>query len=120
MVQNMGTIVPAHANSRDMYIVAIAAALKEELGGGARAIKTIMRWTGASGRTARHWLAGDRGPEGWHLVLLARHSDQVMRAVLKMAERDLLSVSIELTTAEVALARATAIIKALHVDPRGS
>ncbi|AWI60720.1 hypothetical protein AB395_00005543 (plasmid) [Sinorhizobium fredii CCBAU 45436] len=53
--------------------------------------------------TAKHWLAGSRGPEGWHLLLLARNSDQVMRAILRMVDRDLLSVSIELSAAEAAL-----------------
>lgn len=114
MVQKMGTIVPAQSKSRDAYVEAIAAALREELGGGARATKTIMRWTGASGRTAKHWLSGDRGPEGWHLVLLARNSDEVMRAILLMAGRDLLPISIELNAAEAALARATAIIRGLR------
>lgn len=115
MVPNMGTTVPAQSRGiREDYIVAIAAALRRELGGGARAIKTIMRWTGASGRTAKYWLAGDRGPEGWHLILLAKNSDEVMRVVLAMADRDLLSVSIELSAAEAALVRASAILKSLR------
>lgn len=115
MVPNTGTFVPAQTReARNAYVAAIAAALRHELGGGGRAIKTIMRWTGASGRTARYWLAGDRGPDGWHLILLARHSDEVLRVVLSLARRDLLSVSVELRAAEASLARAGAILKALR------
>jgi hypothetical protein len=40
------------------YQMAIAAALKRELGGSHRAIKIVMRWTGVSERTAKNWLAG--------------------------------------------------------------
>jgi len=73
-----------------------------------------MRWTGASGRTTRYWLAGDRGPDRWHLILLARHSDEVLQVVIAMAHRDILSVTLELLAAEAALARASAILKALR------
>ncbi|MEI3855864.1 MULTISPECIES: hypothetical protein [unclassified Ensifer] len=112
---NTGTMVPVSARAaRDDYFAAVAAALRRELGGGGRAIKTIMRWTGASGRTAKYWLAGDRGPDGWHLVLLARHSDEVLQVALAMAHRDILSVTLELRAAEAALDRASAILKALR------
>lgn len=115
MVPKTGTIVPTPTRAaRDDYVAAIAAALRQELGGGGRAIKTIMRWTGASGRTAKYWLAGDRAPDGWHLILLARHSDKVLQVVLSLACRDLLSVSLELRAAEISLARASAILKALR------
>ena len=73
-----------------------------------------MRWTGASGRTAKYWLAGDHGPDGWHLVLLATHSDEVLQVVLAMAHRDILSVTLEPRAAEAALDRASAILKALR------
>lgn len=69
------------------YQIQIAAALKCELGGSHQAIKTAMRWTGASGRTAKNWIAGAHGPAGHHLIELMRHSDEVMEAVLTMCDR---------------------------------
>ncbi|MBP7340268.1 hypothetical protein [Niveispirillum sp.] len=66
----------------------IAAALKAELGLTHQAIKTVMRWTGASERTAKHWFAGTHHPSAEHLVTLMRHSDMVLTAVLVMANRE--------------------------------
>jgi hypothetical protein len=89
----MGTIVPkmgttVHlAADQARYRRAIADALRRELGPTHQAIKTAMRWTGASERTAKYWLSGERGPRGEHLILLAQHSDAVLMTILTMAER---------------------------------
>ncbi len=74
------------------YQIAIAAALKRELGGSHRAIKIVMRWTGVSERTAKNWLAGSHGPAGEHLVELMRNSDEVLAAVLVLAGRGELKI----------------------------
>ncbi|WP_306128371.1 hypothetical protein [Roseovarius sp. MMSF_3350] len=74
------------------YQMAIAAALKRELGGSHRAIKIVMRWTGVSERTAKNWLAGSHGPAGEHLVELMRNSNQVLAAVLSLAGRGELKI----------------------------
>ncbi len=66
---------------------AIAAALRKELGSTHQATKTTMRWTGASERTAKHWLAGTHGPSGAHLVQLLHHSDEILRAILVLSGR---------------------------------
>ena len=50
-------------------------------------IKMAMRWTGASERTVKYWLAGERGPSGDHLIALARHSDAVLFVLLALAGR---------------------------------
>lgn len=63
----------------------IAKALRAELGSNHQTVKTVMRWTGASERTAKHWFAGTHGPRGEHLVALSRHSNEVFRAFLLMA-----------------------------------
>jgi NADP-dependent 3-hydroxy acid dehydrogenase YdfG len=47
-----------------------------------------MRWTGASERTAKHWLSGLHGPSGAHLIVLARHSDHVMQTIIRLAGRE--------------------------------
>ena len=79
-VPKTGTNVHLEADAAD-YRTAIAAALRDELGLTHRAVKTAMRWTGASERTVKYWFAGERGPSGDHLVSLARHSDAVLIAL---------------------------------------
>jgi len=65
----------------------MSAALRRKLGGSRKAAKTLMRWTGASERTSKNWLAGPSGPNGLHLVLLMGFSDAVFETVLKLAKR---------------------------------
>ncbi len=69
------------------YRQTIAAALHRELGDTHRAVKTTMRWTGASERTAKNWIAGSHGPSGEHLIALMRHSDEVLIGLLTLAGR---------------------------------
>lgn len=69
------------------FSIMIAAALRNELGSSGQTIKTIMRWTGASERTVKNWLAATHGPSGEHLVQLARHSDEIFELFLLMADR---------------------------------
>jgi hypothetical protein len=70
------------------YPLAIAMALREELGGSRQSIKKLARWTGASERTVQNWLGGVRGPSGPHLVALATHSAAVHIAYLSMTGRN--------------------------------
>jgi hypothetical protein len=69
------------------YTVAIASALRQDLGNTHRAIKTVARWTGASERTVKNWLAGSNGPSGEHLVALVHHSDEVLESCLILTGR---------------------------------
>jgi hypothetical protein len=69
------------------YEQVISAALRRELGTTRYTAKTLMRWTGAVARTAKHWLAGSAGPSGVHLIALMRNSDAVLEAVLELAGR---------------------------------
>jgi hypothetical protein len=93
MQAKMGTVVPKMGTTVHLddgggrYRAAIAAALLRELGPTHQAIKTAMRWTGASERTVKYWFSGDRGPSGEHLILLAQHSDAVLLVILTMADR---------------------------------
>lgn len=80
---------PPKRISPDDFAKAISIALREDLGSSHVAAKTVMRWTGASERTAKNWLAGTCGPSGCHLVLLARESDVVMATLLVLAGREL-------------------------------
>ena len=86
VVPKMGTVVHLDEIPSD-YRAAMAMALHAELGSTHRAIKSAMRWTGASERTVKYWFAGVRGPSGDHLVSLARHSDAVLIALLVLADR---------------------------------
>lgn len=91
----MGTVLPkmgAIVHLEDVpadYRAAIAMALRAELGATHRAIKSAMRWTGASERTVKYWFAGERGPSGEHLVSLTRHSDTVLFVLLALADRQI-------------------------------
>ena len=83
----------------------IAAALVSELGLSHRAVKTVMRWTGANERTVKHWFAGTHGPNGQHLIALARHSDAVVVYFLLAAGRPTLSIGIRLIAVRGQLAQ---------------
>jgi len=85
MIAKMGNPFPINA---EIYASAVAAALCTELGTSHRAIKTLRHWTDASERTAKHWLAGNHGPSGLHLVELMRYSEHALQAVLELAQRN--------------------------------
>ncbi|MDR7145159.1 hypothetical protein [Rhizobium sp. BE258] len=85
----------------------LSQALHEQLGEGTSAAKTIMRWTGVSNRAARYWLAGERCPSGCELILLARHSDCVLQAILELAGRPSLKLGLDLHAVRQALERAS-------------
>lgn len=93
MRAKMGTVVPKKGTTVQIeaaqarYREAVAAALRAELGQTHQAIKTAMRWTGASERAVKYWLSGERGPSGEHLIALAQHSDMVLVTILAMANR---------------------------------
>ncbi|MBA1140684.1 hypothetical protein [Mesorhizobium neociceri] len=101
-----------------MYAAAIAKALASEVGTSRLATKTVMSWTGASDRSARHWLNGDHGPGGLHLILLARNSTAVMKTIMQLADQEGFELTIELSAARAALIRATAIVEALSSKGR--
>jgi hypothetical protein len=88
----------------DSYPAAVAYALQRQLGGTHQAVKTVMRWTGASERTVKNWFAGSSGPSGHHLLALARHSDEVLAMFLALAGRQQTSVAIKLIDARSRIA----------------
>jgi membrane protein required for beta-lactamase induction len=85
------------ANGEIDLAIKISEALVAELGSSHRTVKTAMAWTGASERTVKHWLAATHVPQGSHLVSLARHSDQVLGAILLAANREDLRIAMELS-----------------------
>jgi hypothetical protein len=69
------------------FVRAIAGALKAEFGATPSALKTVAQLTRSNERAVRNWLEGKNGPSGSNLVILMRHSDQVLRTVLELANR---------------------------------
>lgn len=69
------------------YAEAISVALRAELGDSHRAVKTIQRWTGASERSAKNWLAATAGPGGDYLISMLAHSDTVLEMLLLASRR---------------------------------
>ncbi len=70
------------------YAAVIAETLRETFDGTRRSIKTVMAYTGAGERTVKNWFEGKNGPNGANLVELVRHSDEVLEALLWMADRE--------------------------------
>jgi hypothetical protein len=98
------------------YAASIATALRAELGDSHQAIKTVMRWTGATDRTAKNWVTGIRGPTGEHLISLARHSDAVFEVIIRAAGRESLLIALQLIDAREKLAAALAILDQVVTD----
>jgi len=116
MFPKSGSKVPAPnvKPTESDYLLQIREALRRELGGTRAATKTIMRWTGASDRTARNWMSGAAGPTGYHLICLARESNAVLAAVLAMSGRAELALSTDIHAVEVALAKAAGALEVLR------
>jgi hypothetical protein len=120
MLPKSGRKLPdAAIGSEADYIFRIGEALRGELGGTHAAAKTIMRWTGASDRTARNWMGGTFGPSGYHLVCLARESEAVLAVVLAMCGRAELALSADVHAVEVALAKAAGALEVLKRQRTG-
>ncbi len=70
------------------FAAVIAETLRETYGGTRKSVKTVMGYTRAGERTVKNWFEGKNGPNGENLVLLVRHSDEVLKALLLMAGRE--------------------------------
>ena len=103
MLPEKGIVFPKSENLGP-YPVAVAYALRNQLGTTHQAVKTVMRWTGAGERTVKNWFAGISGPSGQHLVALIRHSDEVLEVLLLLAGRQQIAVSKKLVDARNRLA----------------
>ena len=103
-------------NSSIGYAPAIAEALSTELRGSNRAIKTVMRWTGASERTVKGWLSGRSGPSGEHLISLLQNSDTLLERVLRLAGRGSPIERRRLVVLKNTMAQAVATIEALLAE----
>lgn len=98
------------------YARAIAGALRQDVGTTHQAVKSVMRWTGASDRTVKYWLAGVCVPSGEHLIALAEHSDTVLRVFLQLADRQRYEGALRLIQARDALGEILDAIQKLLDD----
>jgi hypothetical protein len=117
MLPKSGSRLPSRsAISEAELAAAIGRALTGELGGSRRAAKTIMAWTGVSGRTARSWLQGGSCPGGRHLLLLVANCDAVLRALLRLSGRERVGLGVDLAALETRLAGLLEDVRALRGD----
>ena len=117
-----GNIIPKKGNilplvvepptATSYYERAISGALRQELSGSNKSEKTLMRWTGAGGRTVKNGVSGLRGPSGAHLVALMRNSDVTFEAVLMLAGRPPSIAPEDIATARVHLLELLALLDA--------
>lgn len=107
-------------SGRMNYATMVATALRKELGGSHQATKTVMRWTGASERTVKHWLAGYHGPGGACLIVLMRESETVYEAVLASAGRRDAMVTARVLAVHRMIAEVMALIDREEAGPPGN
>jgi hypothetical protein len=117
-----GKILPKKGNffPKGSYAVEISLALRQNLGNTHRAVKTLMRWTGASERTVKNWLSGSSGPSGEHLIALMHHSDEALEAVLRLAGREQVLVAMKVFDARDKLIEALELLRASTKTGSGS
>lgn len=82
----------------------VASALRIEFGSTRNGAKMIVKWTGVSQRTAKNWQNGTNAPNGVHLILLARESNAVLKAIMLLAERPEMSLGASLLSLRRVLA----------------
>ena len=118
MITKMGNDFPAGVGSV-LYANAISAALRSELGQPPGAVKPLQRGTNANERTAKNWLAGTHGPSGYHLSMLASHSEKVLQMFLHLAQRPEVVVALSLPALRTSLLQTIALLdEYLSVEPR--
>ncbi|QOG06561.1 hypothetical protein IGS74_18960 [Aureimonas sp. OT7] len=87
----------------ELFAREVAAALDAEFGGRPHKVKEVARLTGYNQRTVKNWFQARNGPSGECLVTLMRHSDHVLRLVLRQAKREELLRVIDVTEAKARL-----------------
>ncbi len=98
------------------FTAVIAETLREAFGKTGRSVKTVTGYTGAGERTVKNWFEGKNGPNGENLVELMRHSDEVLEALLLMADRENILAGKLLVDARDKLVEMLEIINQLQAD----
>ncbi len=121
MFPKKGKIFPDSSNGGRIeltYATAIGRALRAELGGSHRSVKTIMGWTAANERTVKNWLAGTSGPRGEHLIDIVRHSDAAFCTFLQLSGREQAKIAVSLADARCQLAATISELDRLLGNPQ--
>lgn len=85
-------ITKRHAIYRQKITSEIAAALHQEYGRKQPPNKKIAKGTSTTARAVKNWFSGRNAPDSANLIHLMEHSDAVLAAVLRLANRhDLLT-----------------------------
>ena len=92
------------------FAEAVADALRREFGGTPGAVKKVVRLTRANERAVRNWFEAKNAPSGETLVILMRHSDEVLEAMLRLADRQDLVAARKLSAAREKLEEMLAMI----------
>ncbi len=100
------------------FASAIAKALGREFGPTKNAVKAIVGLTSANERAVKNWLQGRNGPSGEFLILLCRHSDEVLETVLILSGRIDLVAAKKLVDAKGKLREMLAIIDEIETSTR--
>lgn len=95
------------------FAIEIAAALRRASAETGLHVKVVAGWTGANERTVKNWFSGQYGPSGEHLLVLARHSPEVLRTMLALMERKDLLVGHEIVEIERRIAKLHALVDEL-------
>ncbi|MBE0703864.1 MAG: hypothetical protein IH582_11955 [Afipia sp.] len=118
---NSGKAVPDDDAGRRLgaagFAAAISEALHREFDGNGSAVKAIVGLTSANERAVKNWYQGKNGPSGEFLVLLCRHSDQVLEAVLVLAGREDLVNAKKLVDAKGKLREILSLIDEIESGP---
>ncbi len=112
-----GKVFPTPAARGDeaaRFSAAIAEALKRQFGGSTGAVKMVVRLTGVNERAVKNWFDAKNGPNGENLVVLMRHSEEVLETVLGLAGRDELVTARKLSGAREKLREMLAMIDGLE------
>jgi hypothetical protein len=101
------------------YSAIVAGALNTDLGETHRAAKVLMRWTGASERTVKHWLTGTHGPRGDYLLVLMRESEVLFEAVLGAIGRRDAAVATKMLAAQRTILDIAVLVQSEQARPQG-
>lgn len=96
------------------FAQSIAEALHRQFGGAPAAVKLVVRLTRANERAVKNWFDAKNGPSGENLVVLLRHSDEVLETVLILAGRHDLITARKLAGAREKLREMLAMIDDLQ------
>jgi hypothetical protein len=105
-------------NRANKFVIEIAAALRRASVGNGIQVKTVAGWTGANERTVKNWFSGHYGPSGEHLLVLARHSHEVLTTMLVLMGRQDLLVGQEIIDIECRIAKLTALVEEIKYKSR--